>query len=215
MQRALTCNLPAARKLERLLRKHHDQVMIEINTLIDRGYTGMPMGELDPVQGRAFRNRGGRQWRPIWVKFIDTWAGTAEHLPTLRRIVEKMGDDVLLLHVSVFWGQVDLPPHQGVSKGVYRYHYGLEIPEGDTGMLIDNIPFRWLTGEGYIWDDTLMHSSWNRTNARRMVIFADLPRHFDGMWRRFLNRRVHSFIQQTKHIHSIQERLSREGKRID
>lgn len=212
MQYAEECHHRAARRLNRLISAKHDEIKAEVWSLINRGYYGMPMVELDHAQKAFFRGQQG--WRPIWVKFIDTWAGTARELPTLHRIVEKMGDDVLLLHVSVMWPPTMLRPHRGVSKGVYRYHYGLDIPSGDTGLMVENVGYRWREGEGVIWDDTLLHAAWNRTDQPRMVIFADLPREM-GTFNNFVNRRVHSLIQHTKHIKEIQEKLEAEGLHTD
>lgn len=212
MQYARSAHLKAAQKLDALISAQHDQILKEVMELIRKGYYGLPMSEIDFQQGETFKTQQG--WRPIWVKFIDQWAGTAKQLPTLRKIVTQMGSDILLLHVSVFWPPVQLQSHRGISKGAYRYHYGLSIPEGDTGMKIAGVPFKWAEREGVIWDDTLEHTSWNLTHQPRFIIFADLPREL-GWGTNWLNRQVHTFVQRTKHVKVIQEKLAQEGIRID
>jgi beta-hydroxylase len=126
-----------------------------------------------------------------------------------------MKEDILLLHISVFWPPVELPSHRGVSKGVYRYHYGLEIPEGDVGMTVNGQPFRWQQDRGVIWDDTLLHSAWNKSPAPRLVIFADLPRVLPSPWMNGMNSWIYSLVQRTKHIKEIQARLAQEGITVD
>ena len=121
------------------------------------GYTGYPMVHMDKKQ--EFLTSGKTLWSPIWVKFIETWAGTADSLPILKKIVSKV-DDILLLRVSV------LPLHNGISMGVWRYNYGLSITDVDVGINIDN---KWKNRQGFIWDDTVPHSSWNLTNETRFL----------------------------------------------
>ena len=216
MQDASTCNLVSAVKLDKLIRTNHDNILTEVNTLINKGYTGFPMKDIDSIQKQIFKNQTG--WCPIWVKFIGKEAGTAKHLPTLTNIVRSMGDEILLLHISIFWPPTDLPSHVGISKGVYRYHYGLSIPDNDsngtTGMIINNTNFKWTQGKGVIWDDTLQHSSWNKTSKPRMVIFADLQRRLPLSLHRD-NIEIYRLIQQSKNVKSIQKKLALEGKHID
>ena len=167
------------------------------------------MAEIDPVQASTFHKQPG--WITLWVKFIDCWAGTASSLPTLRRIVDILGEDVSLLHVSIFLPGTSLPRHMGISKGVLRYHYGLQIPEGPTGMTINDRPFKWTQGEGVVFDDTLPHTSFNHTEKPRMVIFADLPRDLNPVMHR-VNWAMMRLAQRTRHVQKIVERLSAEGK---
>lgn len=214
MQRAGDAHLPAARRLEQCLRMNHDAIVAEVVQLITKtGYCGFPMADIDEKQGAAFQG-SARNWRPLWVKFMDTWAGTAASLPILSAITRAMGDDVLLLHVSVFWPPTELPEHIGISGGVYRFHYGLLIPEGDCGMRIDGVPFKWREREGVLWDDMLPHSSWNRTGEARLIIFADMPRGLPWFLN-WCNRRVHGWIQRTKHVKSIQAKLAAQGVVVD
>jgi len=198
-----------ARRLETLIQINHDTILAEVKSLLATGYRGVKMSEIDPVQASTFHKQPG--WITLWVKFIDCWAGTASSLPTLRRIVDIMGEDISLLHVSIFLPGTSLPRHMGISKGVLRYHYGLEIPEGQTGMTINDQPFRWTQGEGVVFDDTLPHTSFNHTKNPRMVIFADLPRDLNPIMDR-INWAMMRLAQRTRHVQKIVDRLSAEGK---
>jgi hypothetical protein len=198
-----------ARRLETLIQINHDTILAEVKSLLATGYRGVKMSEIDPVQASTFHKQPG--WITLWVKFIDCWAGTASSLPTLRRIVDIMGEDISLLHVSIFLPGTSLPRHMGISKGVLRYHYGLEIPDGQTGMTINDQPFRWTQGEGVVFDDTLPHTSFNHTKNPRMVIFADLPRDLNPIMNR-INWAMMRLAQRTRHVQKIVDRLSAEGK---
>ena len=198
-----------ARRLETLIQINHDAILQEVHSLLATGYRGVKMAEIDPVQASTFHKQPG--WLTLWVKFIDCWAGTSSSLPTLRRIVDIMGEDVSLLHVSIFLPGTSLPRHMGISKGVLRYHYGLQIPEGQTGMTINDQPFKWTQGEGVVFDDTLPHTSFNHTEKPRMVIFADLPRDLNPIMDR-INWAMMRLAQRTRHVQKIVDRLSAEGK---
>jgi hypothetical protein len=198
-----------ARRLETLIQINHDAILQEVHSLLNSGYRGIKMADIDPIQARTFRPQQG--WITLWVKFIDCWAGTASSLPTLRRIVDIMGEDISLLHVSIFLPGTSLPRHEGISKGVLRYHYGLEIPEGPTGMTINDQPFRWTQGQGVVFDDTLPHTSFNHTKHPRMVIFADLPRDLNPIMYR-INWAMMRLAQRTRHVQKIVDRLTSEGK---
>ena len=50
---------------------------------------------------------------------------------------------------------------------VLGYHYGLDVPAGDAGMVIGRSPFKRENHTGYISDDTLLHDSWNMTSSPR------------------------------------------------
>lgn len=212
MEYAEKSHLKSARKLNKLILANHDKILEEVNCLLQSGYEGLQMNKIDSTQGSAFRKNNG--WKTLWVKFINNYSGISDHLPTLKKIVKEMKDDVYLLHISIFEPHTHIPKHRGISKGVMRYHYGLDIPKGDLGMTINNEEFKWENKKGYIFDDTLMHDSWNHTSEKRMIIFADLPREKLGIYTK-LNKYVHTCIQNTKHIKAIQEKLKEQNVKID
>ena len=177
------------------------------------GYTRFTKSENDKTQGTKF-NDDGKKWRPIWIKFLNIYAGTADRIPTLKKIVQEMGDDVILLHISMFFPGTNLTPHYGITMGNIRYHWGLFIPSGDLGLRIENSIYRWKTGEGIQFDDTHLHSAWNNTNQIRLVIFADIPRRMNPLMN-YINRQIINLVEYTSHIKSIQERMQREGIKVD
>jgi ornithine lipid ester-linked acyl 2-hydroxylase len=71
-----------------------------------------------------------------------------------------------------------LPPHRGPYKGVLRYHLGIVIPEraDACGIDVDGERRHWREGTSLIFDDTFIHSAWNDTAERRIVLFVDFAR---------------------------------------
>ena len=207
LQDASLSNVKTARKLNRLISESHNQILQEVHTLMESGYYGYPMSKMDDIQRSL--TQGSENWSPIWIKFIDSWAGSAKHLPTLTKIVKEIGDDIVLLHVSVFKPGTYLPYHTGISKCVWRYHYGLQIPEGDTYLEIEGVKHKWEAGRGFIWDDTLPHSAWNYTDKIRMVIFADIYRNMPSTYKQ-LSKLMHKGIQATSHVRHIAKNIESE-----
>ena len=71
--------------------------------------------------------------------------------------------------MSVFGPGTQLPLHRCINMGVLGYHYGLGVgvPTGDDGMAIVRSPFKRENHTGYVFDDTLLHDSWNMTSSPR------------------------------------------------
>lgn len=141
-----------ATELHRLIRLNHDEILTEVMELL--------------------KNHNSDD---IWVRIMNKWVSTADKLPTLKRIT-SLFPEISGLHVSIFNPGTTLLEHRGVSRTVQRYHYGLKIPAGDVGLKIDGYNVKWVEKEGFVWDDTLLHSAWNHTDEARIVIFADIFR---------------------------------------
>lgn len=203
-------NNKTIRELHRLIYINHDQILSEVVDTM-KYYSGIPMNEIDWVQREWLKNED--RWRPIWIRFMGEWAGSAIKIPTLKQIV-SLFPDVTILHVSIFYPGTTLIEHRGPSRAVHRYHYGLKIPIGDVGLKIAGYNVKWKEKEGFTWDDTIPHSAWNHTSEPRIVIFADIFRE-----QSFLNSMgshlIYSLLQRTKHVAHIKSKLQEEGVIID
>lgn len=71
-----------------------------------------------------------------------------------------------------------LPAHRGPYKGVLRYHLGIVIPEDaeSCGIEVAGERRHWREGQSLIFDDTFVHSAWNDSAERRIVLFVDFAR---------------------------------------
>lgn len=197
-------------ELHRLININHDDILAEVLETM-KHYNGLPMNDLDLVQRKWLKNEN--RWRPIWVRFMNEWAGSANNLPTLKRIV-SLFPDVSILHVSIFYPGTTLIEHRGPSRAVQRYHYGLQVPDGDVGLKIAGYDVKWKEKEGFVWDDTLPHSAWNHTDKPRIVIFADVFRQLSPI-NSVGSHLIYSLLQKTKHVTDIKNKLQKEGISID
>ncbi len=204
------CPNSTARNLNHMIQLNHDTIVTEVTELMEH-YSGLPMSDLDNAQNKWLA--GDDKWRIIWVKFMGDWAGSANALPTLKNIA-SMFPDITVLNISILYPGAMLFPHQGPSRAVQRYHYGLRVPDGDVALKLDGHEVKWQEGEGFLWDDTLTHSAWNNTDEPRIIIFADIMRELSPI-NAFGSRLLYEIMQRTKHVSDITERLKREGIVVD
>lgn len=197
-------------ELHRLIQINHDKILDEVTETM-KHYNGVPMNDIDWVQRQWLKNED--RWRPIWVRFMGEWAGSAERLPVLKEIV-SLFPEITILHVSIFYPGTTLVEHRGPSRAVHRYHYGLKIPDGDVGLKISGYNVKWKEREGFTWDDTLPHSAWNHTSEPRIVIFADIFRDLSSI-NAAGSQLIYSLLQRTKHVSHVKTRLQQEGVVID
>lgn len=209
LQDAETCAHTTIKKLHKSIKNNHDQILTELQTLLQKGYSGLSMSEIDITQKELTNNE--TFWTPIWVKFLTSWAGTSKYLPTLKKITEELQDEVVLLHVSVMKPGAKLKPHQGISMSVWRYHYGLDVPEGDVCIKIEDQIYKWQNKKGFIWDDTLVHEVWNNTDKPRFIIFADVLREMPNPFYADMNKYIYHLINRLPHTKEIKEMLEKEG----
>lgn len=203
-------------KIHHYLLKHHDQIAKEVLAVLEGGYRGFPMTEVDEAQAHLLQ--GDDHWTNIWVTFLDTWAATAPLLPTLRNITAEVIDELFLMRISIFWPGTEVAPHHGILAGVLRYQYGLIVPDGDMGLTLYNdeddpsnrFDYRWHEEEGIVWDDTIEHSAYNFASEPRILVFADvyreLPEPLDT-----LNKAVHKHFSTLPYVQQTAAKIASEG----
>lgn len=97
--------------------------------------------------------------------------------------------------LSVLKPDTVINPHRGPYNGVLRYHLGVSIPEGDCAIVVDGEQRGWQNGKSLIFDDSHVHSAWNRTAETRVVLFVDFLRPLPWPYAWF-NERIHRKLCQ-------------------
>ena len=84
---------------------------------------------------------------------------------------------------SVLQPHKELPPHTGPFAGVLRYHLGVKVPPNrQCGIQVGADVRYWEEGKSMIFDDSHMHSAWNRSDEDRVVLFVDFTRPLTGSY---------------------------------
>lgn len=68
--------------------------------------------------------------------------------------------------------QAHVEPHVGICENIKRCHLGLICPPECT-FRIGNERRTWREGEMLVFDDTIEHEAWNRSDAMRVVLHLD------------------------------------------
>jgi len=72
----------------------------------------------------------------------------------------------------------EILPHKGYQGNYLRVHLGLEIPDGDCGLKVEDTIYHWQQGRAFVFDDRLTHNAWNKTAHDRVVLLLDfIPAH--------------------------------------
>ena len=107
-------------------------------------------------------------------------------IPSLRSFLSRHRD-VVSAAVSLFPPGKVLRPHKGPFKGVWRFHLPLYVADLGDGcssceLLIDGKTYHLQEGEGFLWDDTFLHSAVNRSDQPRVVLLFDVFRRDQPFW---------------------------------
>lgn len=66
-----------------------------------------------------------------------------------------------------------IPPHTGVSNARLVVHLPLIVPP-DCGFRVGNETRQWVPGQAWVFDDTIEHEAWNRSEQLRVVLIFDI-----------------------------------------
>src|SRR5262249_19630146 len=78
---------------------------------------------------------------------------------------------------TVFFSILDaathIPPHSGVTNTRVTVHLPLIVP-ADCGFRVGNETREWVPGKAWVFDDTIEHEAWNRSDAPRAILIFDI-----------------------------------------
>ena len=144
----------------------------------------------------AFAAGGGRL--PVMEDLMGSWqgnVGTWRGGPLIRRrrpqppFADLFPQTVAallavpgLLHASwsVFDAGTELPVHNGPNAGCHNILMGVHCPPG-SGHEIEGQPLSLAGGRVILFDDTLPHAAWNRSDEPRVVLHGEMLRRVPGV----------------------------------
>jgi Aspartyl/Asparaginyl beta-hydroxylase len=104
--------------------------------------------------------------------------------------------------VSVFNKKVSTSKHVGPIRPTLRILYNLnDIDDSSAYIVVGNTTHYWKDDKLFIFDDTLMHQSFNESDKIRYCLFVDMlrPSLLPGLLRPFV-RMVHFFFQSANYV---------------
>ena len=97
--------------------------------------------------------------------------------PLFNGYLEKI-PGLVSMSFSCLAPKISLTEHYGDTNTVLRCHFGIEIPAGlpDCGLKVNGESRPWQEGGWIVFNDAYLHSAWNLTEKRRIVMIIDVIR---------------------------------------
>lgn len=126
--------------------------------------------------------RDGR-WTSFYLKVYDNDIPSARELAprTMALIDQVPGMNVALF--AVLNPGKHLGAHHDPFAFTLRYSLGLSTPNSeDCGLMVNGDPYVWRDGESILFDETYLHSAYNRTETPRIILMTDIDRPLRWSW---------------------------------
>lgn len=130
-----------------------------------------------PNNYKGIEKGGG--WSSLTFLF---WGVVASHelknrCPQLTKYLNRI-PGLLSVSFSQLAPHSDIARHRGDTNSVIRCHLGTEVPDGipACGMKVDDEERGWEEGKWLFFNDAHIHSAWNHTDKRRIVLIIDVIR---------------------------------------
>ena len=91
--------------------------------------------------------------------------------PETTRVLEQV-PNLVTAAFSQMKPDTHILPHTGFPEGVLRCHLGLVVPE-HCGIRVGDETRTWEEGKCMVFDDTVEHEAWNKSDKPRVVLLMD------------------------------------------
>jgi len=178
-----------------------DEIRAELTTVLTSDPTGLEPYVAYP-EGVPLD-----QWRELnksrrWSAYFLWNQGVAqpEHLARCPRTVQVLTSapqcDVSDHGPNIFFSILDartrIPPHTGVTNTRLTVHLPLIVPP-DCGFRVGSETREWIPGEAWVFDDTIEHEAWNRSDTPRAVLIFDI-------WNPYLTEAERDLVRATTEV---------------
>lgn len=114
-------------------------------------------------------------WNVFGLRYQGTDFSDAHKMcPFLSGIILKHSALIFSAGFSILEPGTIIKPHVGYTSEVLRVHLGIQVPLGDCALKVNGITSNWQEGEILIFDDTLEHEAWNKTESSRIILLIDV-----------------------------------------
>ena len=155
--------------------------------------------EYSDIDSKASLKTDG--WKSIFLKVFGNKTIASVKFPITMALINSV--ECTTAYFSILEPKTKIKPHNGVYKGVLRYHLGLIVPSGDLFIEIDGKRLYWKEGEDLLFDDMFIHHVENNTLERRVVLFMDIKRDFENIWLNILNTLFLVLGKSNEHVRSL------------
>lgn len=123
------------------------------------------------------------QWDVFGLRWQGQWLSTASKAPMTSSLLRPFEGMLANAGFSLMQPRTHITPHRGYTSQVLRAHLGLVVPSGVDDLLalrVGDEVRTWTEGQWLLFDDTLEHEAWNKSDQMRIVLLIDLHRATDS-----------------------------------
>jgi beta-hydroxylase len=159
---------------------YYDVARFPFTALLERNWRVI-RAELDALSGEEFIDwpehslYGERGWKTFGLyAFGQRQTEGCARCPQTEQLVRQI-PGLMMAGFSRLAPGARIVPHrgyEGYSGYVLRVHLGLEVPDG-CAMRVGTETRSWKEGECLVFDDSIEHEAWNRSNRARTILLCD------------------------------------------
>ena len=150
-----------------------------------------------------------RRWSAyfLWNQSVAQPAHIARCPRTMQALKDAPRCDVAGRGPTIFFSILDagthIPPHTGVTNTRLTVHLPLIVPP-DCGFRVGSETREWIPGKAWVFDDTIEHEAWNRSDAPRAVLILDI-------WNPFLSEAERDLMRAATEVVGTYYGVTAEG----
>lgn len=110
------------------------------------------------------------KWDVIGLRFEGNDLPILNETPTLKNICSS--DIFYTFGFSIMRAGAEIYPHTGISNKLLRAHLTL-YSNDDCALQVEDKKYIWKEKDLMVFDDTFMHSAWNRGTTDRVILLLD------------------------------------------
>jgi aspartate beta-hydroxylase len=139
-----------------------------------------------------------RRWSAyfLWNQGVAQESHMARCPRTVQALKGAPQCDVSARGPTVFFSILDaathIPPHTGITNTRLTVHLPLIVPP-DCGFRVGSETREWVPGKAWVFDDTIEHEAWNRSDAPRAVLIFDI-------WNPFLSEAERDMVRAATEV---------------
>ena len=146
-----------------------------------------------------------------WKRFYIKWYGPPDPLalricPNTVKLLQGM-PEVHLAMFSILMPGSKIPPHYGPTRMCLRYHMGISVPSKDCSITVGGKRYIWENGKDVIFDDTIIHQVENNSNEPRIILFLDIERPQNGIFKPLTKAMIKHLGPMTTRANEKQEKV--------
>jgi aspartyl/asparaginyl beta-hydroxylase (cupin superfamily) len=156
---------PAASKV----RQHWQMIREEYEDNCRRGTDGV---------ADVFNPTGPRipGWKSVnFQTYLWRYHRARRSFPATVALLESI-PDLTSAFINLLEPHSAIPPHDGDSQAIVRFHMGLDVPPGDCGLRVGPERRQCSNGNVLAFCDAHNHEAWNATDRTRVVFIFDVMR---------------------------------------